>query len=45
MQNKSSSFARSKQRAKVMSDRRGKKLADFFPLYFNILKVVEKRGM
>lgn len=27
-----------------MSDRRGKKLADFFPLYFNILKVVEKRG-
>ncbi|HDR7386346.1 hypothetical protein U9R71_30070 [Bacillus toyonensis] len=27
-----------------MSDRRGKKLADFFPLYFSILKVVEKRG-
>ena len=27
-----------------MSDRRGKKLAGFFPLYFNILKVAEKRG-
>ncbi|MEN8648937.1 hypothetical protein ABFE25_30835 [Bacillus toyonensis] len=37
MKNKSSSFAK--------ANKRRKKLADFFPIYFNIYKDIKKRGM